>query len=525
MNLSDFSLLKEDDENYTIGHPKGKAISVPKKGLSDRAQLLISKLKREQHFAEGTEDPIEINPNAQMPSPEEINQAQINLAQNQAGEQPYGLGDTQYATGAPLSPETPNEGIKTPSANDELQSFQNSSEESVGNEPQQSPPAQTLLPQNPGGLQQTRKDIEQAQSQIKGAEEGNETELPEVKPVDEIWKNNQKKDQEFEKAFADNKVDPNRIWHNMSTGSKVSASIGLILGGIGAGLSGGPNTALQMMNNAIDRDIEAQKNDQGKAMTLWKMNREAVGNDMQATLMTQNQLLTAAKFKISQAQATTTNALAQQQLAQAKLGIDQQIATNNWMNSRLTGGAPGSEQQHISELQVMQALRPDFYKDMESKYVPGVGTARVPLSPADKEAFKAYDEMQKAVNDAKAFQSKEVGPLGALPFTATKDIAESKKNAIALAMNKLNGLNRLNETEYDAFQHSIGKLGSFQNERALAQLDELNNQIARKKQSEMKVLGITPFKQSASNQQARAWLAANPNDPQAPQVRQILGMQ
>ncbi len=60
MNLSDFSLLKEDAEHYTIGHPKGKSMMVPKKGISDKAQKLISKLKREQNFADGTPEGTEV---------------------------------------------------------------------------------------------------------------------------------------------------------------------------------------------------------------------------------------------------------------------------------------------------------------------------------------------------------------------------------------------------------------------------------------------------------------------------------
>lgn len=67
-----------------------------------------------------------------------------------------------------------------------------------------------------------------------------------------------KKSQDFENAYKSGKLDPNRVWNNMSTGNKVLASVGLFLGGLGAG-SGGTNRALQTINKTIDDDIDAQK--------------------------------------------------------------------------------------------------------------------------------------------------------------------------------------------------------------------------------------------------------------------------
>lgn len=55
------------------------------------------------------------------------------------------------------------------------------------------------------------------------------------------------------------KVDPDRRWRDSSVGAKAGASIAMILGGIGAGLTHGPNTANEMLERIIDRDVEAQK--------------------------------------------------------------------------------------------------------------------------------------------------------------------------------------------------------------------------------------------------------------------------
>lgn len=57
------------------------------------------------------------------------------------------------------------------------------------------------------------------------------------------------------------KIDPERFWKNKSTGQKIAASIALALGAFGAGLTGQKNTAAEIINNAINADIDAQESD------------------------------------------------------------------------------------------------------------------------------------------------------------------------------------------------------------------------------------------------------------------------
>lgn len=53
--------------------------------------------------------------------------------------------------------------------------------------------------------------------------------------------------------------DPNRYWHNLSTAGKIGSGVAVMLGALGAGLTHGPNMALQSMEDAINKDIDAQK--------------------------------------------------------------------------------------------------------------------------------------------------------------------------------------------------------------------------------------------------------------------------
>ena len=73
----------------------------------------------------------------------------------------------------------------------------------------------------------------------------------------------EQRDTELRAKIADaqaKQVDPNHYWASKSTGGKIQAGIGIILGGMGSGLQGkAENPAMQVINKAIDADIDAQK--------------------------------------------------------------------------------------------------------------------------------------------------------------------------------------------------------------------------------------------------------------------------
>lgn len=74
------------------------------------------------------------------------------------------------------------------------------------------------------------------------------------------------------------RLDPTHFWSSKGTGQKVTALIGVALGGIGSALTGQQNMALQTIQNFIDRDIEAQKLELGKKENLVGMLYRKYGN-------------------------------------------------------------------------------------------------------------------------------------------------------------------------------------------------------------------------------------------------------
>lgn len=197
-------------------------------------------------------------------------------------------------------------------------------------------------------------------------------------------------------AAMNSKVDPNRMWHEKSTGSKIAAGLGLLFSGMGSATTGQTNYAMENINKSIDRDIESQKTDQSKKMTLWKMNRENMQSDMEANLATQNQLLTVVKARAAQYAATAGSAEAKAKLAPILLDIDQRMQTNDLRRSLLSGPKDGSGQPGVyntdpSQLVPLMVQHPE----QQAKVYEEIGRAQNVGRNADT-ILKKFDESAKA---------------------------------------------------------------------------------------------------------------------------------
>lgn len=76
-------------------------------------------------------------------------------------------------------------------------------------------------------------------------------------------------------------IDPNRLWNNLSTWGKIRNTIGLILGGIGGGLTHQENPAARALDRMIEQDVEAQKQDNTNRTNLYKFHLDRL-KDSQA---------------------------------------------------------------------------------------------------------------------------------------------------------------------------------------------------------------------------------------------------
>lgn len=117
-------------------------------------------------------------------------------------------------------------------------------------------------------------------------------------------------------------IDPDHYMNNMSTGSRIAAGIGLILGGIGG--EGKTNIVADHLNHMIDQDIAAQQNQLGRQENLLSINLRDQGNLRDATELTRMQTREILMNKIQSDAQKAQSPLAQQQaaLANAKLQKD-----------------------------------------------------------------------------------------------------------------------------------------------------------------------------------------------------------
>ena len=113
-------------------------------------------------------------------------------------------------------------------------------------------------------------------------------------------------------------INPSHYMENMNAGSKVSTAIGLILGGLGGGIAGQGNPALEYLNKQIDRDIASQRDDLGNKQNLLTALMHQYGNRAAAENMfhaIRREALAdqigeaAAKSKSAQAQAAAQTAV------------------------------------------------------------------------------------------------------------------------------------------------------------------------------------------------------------------------
>ncbi len=282
----------------------------------------------------------------------------------------------------------------------------------------------------------------------------------------------------LQKDYSDGKIDPNRFW-NQKTGfsgglSKVLAMVGLFLGGQ-AQVRGGSNPAQQMLQHAIDNDIDAQKAEMGKKQNLMRMNMEKYGDLQQAEQATRLDTMNMFNAQLQQMAAKTNSQVVKSNaaIAQAELGMKMEVlkdqiaqkqALNN-INRALIAGS-GVNDSTIGMLP----------KEVQEKAVKIIN----PLDPKDQgrwmmgktpEATKEVEKLQGTtkqliglIDEMKAARKRNEGDiLGATSIIPWTNKSEEYNQLHGAAMEELRSLSsgaRLNEGTIKYLSEIIPKPGS-----------------------------------------------------------------
>ncbi len=420
MNLKDFSLLKEDNDSYHVKHPKGKTLVVSKKGMADKAHEIIKGLKKPDMMADGGEMSVNISdepfdasklklprigddlkqdvPQSDLDKAKESATALTNVTGNMIPEYAAATTPASAPTQTPvnLTPATPSE-VSMP----DMTQFKNANQmgQAAGRDvyksaQQQENAAAGMIPGLQEQQQQVQSDADMVQQNFQ------QHYVQEAAKADEL-----------QKKYDSMQIDPHRIINNMSTGTKISTALGLLLGGLSSGFTG-KNPALDVLNNAIDRDIDAQKNNKAGVMNLWRMNMEQSGNQLEANLRTKQQVLGAAQAVLSAnaaktgaAQTKVAAASAMQQLSQQQMQIQQQLAAMKLgqgtatpqnmpaiLRAKAQAGliSPAEHEAAMKELSTSQEagqIRGDLlqsFQDLNSQFLAGA------LHPGDTKSAKDF---------------------------------------------------------------------------------------------------------------------------------------
>lgn len=193
-------------------------------------------------------------------------------------------------------------------------------------------------------------------------------------------------DQEREKFMQDIKasqVDPTHYLGSQSTGQKAITAIGLILGGMGGGITHQENPALKYLNAQIDRDIDAQKTELGKKQTLLSMNMQKFGQLDQAMQATRIQMLDLANSRIEEAGAKAESQIAKARALQA--------------SGQLKGRREKEQQEFAIKLGELNAKKQTAQASANENYVPALN-----VYATSKEGAAKINELAGATRSAQS---------------------------------------------------------------------------------------------------------------------------
>lgn len=324
-------------------------------------------------------------------------------------------------------------------------------------------------------------------------------------------------------------IDPNKMWHEKSTPGKIATIIGILA----SGLSGeSDNQALKVLNHQIDRDIDAQKANMNQKSNLLSALSQQMGSVRAGAEMMRNMQMGIAATQMQEAAAQAKDPIAKAKLLQQAGVIQQQFAASN---------AKIAAQQTVDKLmvavnkdpskapQLLQAMRkvnPEAAKEMEGKYVDGVGFAR------DREGAQKLRDAVAASSNIKSGVNRllEINKISGKSLNPTlKAEAESIVTGLMGPMRAALGLGTLSEGDKKMLEDLI------RNPTKLMSLDSSNKKSLETllKRTDEGIAGIAKaqgltFRTQESQDNAKkqafdAWAKAHPSDERAKKYLALQG--
>lgn len=307
------------------------------------------------------------------------------------------------------------------------------------------------------------------------------------------WNANQDRELLMNK-IRDGQVDPNRVFNNMSTGEKVLKSIGLVLGGIGSGLTHQPNVALSLLNKQIDNDIKAQEMDLNKNQNLLRENFARTGDIRLAREATRVQQKDMLAMKLEQVENNSQDPFVRQkaQLMRNQLALQNAQTVGQMQMWREMMGQGGGQQTPEQQVQKMRFLNPEMAKNLQERLVPGEKSfASIPVDAKTRERLEGQQQLIAGVKDLQSFVKNNTTVV---PGTPAYNVGAQKAKILQSLVRegKLGTVYREGEQPLlDQFVNS-NPAGAFKMLKTVPQLNELLESTQRENSLLKQSLGLKP---------------------------------
>ena len=260
----------------------------------------------------------------------------------------------------------------------------------------------------------------------------------------------------FNDYIQNNPVQADHYLKSMTTGGKIMTGIGLILGGIGGGLTHQANPALQFLQSQIDRDIDAQKAQISSRQNLLAHNTEQYGNLRDGMTATRLQLtdilahkLQSEALKQGGPQAQANALLATQQLYQGVAPFMARLQVANALHSAASDNP--QTVQHL--LNAADQFAPEVAKSFRERYIPGVGEASLPVPEKQRDEMRARNNFNQQMGQLIQFSKQNSGALDPRVRAQGEALAAQVQDAYR----QMNGLGVFREGEQGFVNSFIGQ--------------------------------------------------------------------
>lgn len=282
------------------------------------------------------------------------------------------------------------------------------------------------------------------------------------------------------KEYGSLEIDPSRLYKNASTGQKILASIGLVLGSFGRN----GNQAASTIMKAVNQDINAQKADiataKGELTTqqgVLSQMRQLFGDERQAEQAAKLAMLENAENKIKQFQAESQSKVVQAQGQDALAGIELE-------KQKLKAKAEQAAREAQTRQYATQTMDPAYMsQEQKDVFVPGYGFA---FNKENAEKFK--DEIIGIESSLKGID--ELLDLAKSGATLSPDSRGATKVKQSLLIGELRlpvvGPGALSDQEMDLLRSVIADPSKFTTISEQAKLKALRESIARKRDIQAK---------------------------------------